>query len=376
MKRRQYIIISVIVIILALIISAIVGNRGKTESAKEDKKQRITYVKTSSVQSMDHELVLTGHGRVNSSRDLILIAEVQGQLLNGNVSLKSGSRFKKGQILYQIDDKQAQLLMQARKSGFLTMIATAIPDLKMDYPESFEIWESFFEGLEVTQNLPELPEIKSVNEKTYLASRNILGEYYSIQADEEKLTKYIIVAPFDGSFVDVFAELGSVVNPGGQVARIIQTANLEVEVAMSVEEAGQVHLGDKVKVFSKGQGIVNEGVVLRLGRYVNPNTQSIDVFIGLDLAGADKIYDGMYVEIEIDAGQVNQVVKLPRKAIVDNDNVYTVVDSFLIKKKVEVQMIDESFTYVKGLSNGTDVVVEALSNPVDSMIVQRITQDE
>ena len=190
------------------------------------------------------------------------------------------------------------------------------------------------------------------------------------------MTKYNIIAPFDGSFVEVFTELGSVVNPGGQIARVIETENLEVEISMSVEETRKLHIGDVVKIFNKEKSDAVPGKILRLGRYVNPNTQSIDVFIGLDKAHADRIYDGMYVEVEIEAGKVDQVIKLPRKAIVENEFVYTVVDSFLVKKSIDIELTDETSSYIKGLDNGTYVVVEALSNPVDSMIVQRIDQDE
>ena len=234
MKKRQIIILSSLFTIVIVIIAALWSD-GKGDASEEKQKARdIKYVKTRSAVITNHALVIKANGRVGSSRNVVVISEAQGKLIPGEVHLKPGTSFRQGQLLCRIDDVEASLKMQARKSGYLTMLATAIPDLKIDYPESFDKWEAFFQGIDVTKNLPELPEIKSVKEKTYLASRNILGEYYSIKADEEMISKYHVYAPFDGNIVDVFTEFGTVVNPGSQIARIIQTGDLEVEVPVQV----------------------------------------------------------------------------------------------------------------------------------------------
>ncbi|MEQ8520714.1 MAG: hypothetical protein RIC15_01030, partial [Vicingaceae bacterium] len=222
MKKRQIIILGSLLTIITLIVIALSGG-GKPAEKLEQQKKEVTYVRTEKVLNTNESYVIRSNGRVGSSRNVMLVAEVQGKLMPGQIALKPGTAFKQGQLICRINDTEMGLKLQARKSNYLTLIATAIPDIKIDYPASFRKWEAFFEGIEVTKDLPELPEISSVKEKTYVASRNILGEYYSIKADEEMLDKFNIVAPFDGSLVDVISEFGSVVNPGSQIARIIQT---------------------------------------------------------------------------------------------------------------------------------------------------------
>ena len=376
MKKRQLIILSSLFIIVVLIIAALSSGGQNGAKTEEHKKKEIKYVKTRSAHITNHPLMVKANGRVGSSRNVVLIAEAQGKLLPGDVHLKAGTSFKQGQLLCRIDDTEASLKMQARKSGYLTMLATAIPDLKIDYPESFKLWEAFFEGIDVTKDLPELPEIKSVKEKTYLASRNILGEYYSIKADEEMIGKFHIYAPFDGNLVDVFTEFGTVVNPGSQIARIIQTGNLEVEVPLQVEIAGYLNVGDEVSISTQGKAIKYKGRIIRMGRYVNPNTQSIDVFVSIDATAADKMYDGMYVELEVMADTLKNVVKIPRKGMIGKDEIYLVDDTLLIRKQIEVRAKDELNAYISGVENGDHIVVEALSNPLDSMVVHKLDADE
>jgi multidrug efflux pump subunit AcrA (membrane-fusion protein) len=372
MKKRQYIILSFVALIIFLIVFALFGRKNKTEEKASEKQTAITYVRTNKAEIKEHDIIIHASGRLGSSRNVLLIAEVQGRLLPGEGSLKGGAQFRSGQLLYGIDDTETRLKMQARKSGFMTMLAMALPDLRIDFPETFPAWEKFFESIDVTKSLPELPEINSVKGKTYLASKNILGEYYSIKADEEMLKKYRVYAPFNGNFIDVFTELGSVVNPGTQIARIIQTGDLEIEVSVSVGEASFLKLGDKVTVFIEGAENPASGKIVRIGQYINANTQSVDVFVAIDSRNDLRMYDGMYVQVEINAGIIKDVVKVPRRAMIDDHHLYVVKDSFLIRTPVRIELrADEAF-YIKGVENGTEVVVEALSNPVDSMLVKML----
>ena len=100
---------------------------------------------------------LVAFGRVNSSLPLDLITEVSGKILQGSVPLKEGQRFRKGTLLFKVDNTEANLRLQASKSNFLKDIASILPDLKIDYPDSFELWQSYFNSIDVEQELPELP---------------------------------------------------------------------------------------------------------------------------------------------------------------------------------------------------------------------------
>ena len=124
MRRRHIIILAAIVFIIVFIVIAIMS-RMKQDQKPEARKASLTYVHTDIARIENHDILIKGNGRLGSSRNVTLIAEVQGELLPGSVNLKSGSRFRKGQFLFGIDDKEARLKMQARKSGFLTMLATA-----------------------------------------------------------------------------------------------------------------------------------------------------------------------------------------------------------------------------------------------------------
>ena len=200
-------------------------------SQKKDPPQRKmpevkNYVKAQKFLPGTVETTIEAYGRVVSSQSINLIAEVGGRLIEGNVPLKQGQSFKKGQLLYRIYSEEQQLNLKAQKSRFLNALASILPDLKIDFSGSYGKWQKYFDQIELDENIPQIPEASSSKEKTFLATKNILSDYYAIKSAEENLKKYTIYAPFDGSIKAVNLQIGTVVSPGTNVASLIRNPNL------------------------------------------------------------------------------------------------------------------------------------------------------
>lgn len=130
---------------------------------------------------------ISATGRLSSRQEVDLSSEVQGQILPGRVALKSGTNFKEGNLLLRIFDEEAKNNLKASKSRFMNGIASILPDIRIDFPESYNKYEAFFNSIEITKPLPDLPKLDSDKEKVFLASRNILNDYFSIKSAEVRL---------------------------------------------------------------------------------------------------------------------------------------------------------------------------------------------
>ena len=87
-----------------------------------------------------------------------LTADMQDYVIwKRDISLKKGQNFRKGDVLVKIYNKDAKYALQARKSGYLNLLANILPDLKIDYPEYYESWVNFFESVKIDTDLPDLP---------------------------------------------------------------------------------------------------------------------------------------------------------------------------------------------------------------------------
>ncbi|MEO0331431.1 MAG: efflux RND transporter periplasmic adaptor subunit, partial [Bacteroidota bacterium] len=290
------------------------------------------------------------------------------------VNLKPGTNFRKGQLIYRINDAEASLNLQARKSQFLNLIASSLPDFKIDFTEDYSAWQAYFESIEINEPLKPLPEISSNKVKTFLATKNILGEYYSIKSGEENLRKYYQYAPYDGSIVNVNLETGTVVNPGANIARIIRTDQLELEIPVDPKEIRWVDEGAAVEVSSEDGMQSWPGKVIRIADFIDPTTQSINVYVGIEPEPGSGLYDGQYLRATIPGSRLEQAMQIPRRVLINEDQVYVVKDGMLKSRQVNIEKISQDQVIISpiegiGLSTGDSLVVDLPANAVENMKV-------
>ena len=131
MKLRHLIIIGLFVLINGLVIYALANAKPKPPKEK-DEKSYVTYLQAKKVENREEDLMVGGYGTLSSYNNVDIPSEVQGKLISGK-ALKPGIKFKKGDLLFHIDDVEAKYNLRARKSNFIILLANIMPDLKMDY---------------------------------------------------------------------------------------------------------------------------------------------------------------------------------------------------------------------------------------------------
>jgi hypothetical protein len=291
-----------------------------------------------------------------------LSAEVSGKIEAGDIPFKTGQSFEKGTLLINIYDKEAVLDLKAKKSSFLNRTASILPDFKVSYSESYDTWVKFFESIDIDKDFPALPEVKSAQEKVFLASRNLLTDYYNIKSAELRLSKHYIRAPFDGAFINVHMEVGAIANPGSQLAQIINTTELELEVPIEVNDAKWIKIGDKVQITNRDNDLSWTGKVMRESKDVDQATQSIMVFVSFESTSRKPVFKGQYLTAIFSGIRLRNVMEIPRGAVFNTDEVFVVEDSVLIKKNINIHKINQKTLFFSGLKEGIDIVVEPLIN--------------
>jgi membrane fusion protein, multidrug efflux system len=321
------------------------------------------------------EVALAGLGRVVSATAVDIAAEVQGEILAGDVPLKQGQRFRKGQVLFLVENEEARLNLSASRSNFMTTVASVLPDLKVDFSEAFPIWEAYFNELDVNEPLPPLPDISPGKQKVFFSTQNLINQYYSIKATEERLDKYVVKAPFSGTFLDVLQEAHSIANPGTRVARIARAGGLEIEVPLQQQDLPFVKPGMAVKVMAENGEKTWPGRVSRLGSTIDPATQSLNVYLTFN-PGRDLAFEGQYLQVELPGSRILDVMEIPRSAVVDRTKVYLVQDSVLVEQEVRVAKYNPNSVYFSGPEPGTLVVIEPLLRAYDNMPVTPVMEEE
>lgn len=309
-------------------------------------------------------------GRMVSGRVVEVIAEVPGEILPGAAPLKKGQSFRQGDLLYKIYDEEQILTLKSAKSRFMNLLANALADIKFDYPESFDQMLAFFESIEIGQPVPDLPEVDDKALKIFLASRDILNQYYAIRMAEERLKKHYKYAPFNGTFMDVNLETGAIANPGSRIARIIKTDVLELEAPVEVGNVRWIKTGDPVTIYDETRTISWQGKVRRISEFVDPATQSVSVFVEINNQGEMSVLAGMFLIASFNSKIIQQTMEIPRQAVFNQNEVFVVVDSALRKKQINVQKINQNTLFFNGIDEGAEIVVEPLINVREGTLVQ------
>jgi membrane fusion protein, multidrug efflux system len=320
------------------------------------------FVKAETVAYTDIVSPLSREGRMVSSNEVMLVAEASGKILTGQVPLRKGTSFRKGQLIASIYSDEVELAIKARKSHYLTTLSNLLPDIKMDFPDKYEMYLQFFNSIEMDKKLPELPEVKDEKLKIFLSSRSVISEYYGIQQDEKRLERHKLYAPFNGTIAQVNFEVGAYVNAGGQIAKMIRTDELEVEVPVENDQSKWIKVGDKVEVHSQNREVVKTGVVVRKSDFVDPSSQGRSIFVKVNNNVGEEHYTGEYKLVVFPGQVIQQAMEIPRNAVFNSNEVFTIVDGMLKKKTINVLKWNETTLIFNGLEEGEKIVAEPMIN--------------
>ena len=387
MKARKIVVFVVILIVIGLMfavgsISYSSGVSYGEANAEEIRKNKIIsvdslietpkkYVAAAFTINERSPIKVKSSGRVVPGKIINISSEVQGVLESG-ISLKKGSKFKKGDLLFKLRDTDIKLMLAAKKSAYLSLIAQNLPDIATDFSQEFDKWNNFFNGINVDQPLDDFPSFNTTREKNFIISRNILAEYLSIKSDEFKLSKYFQFAPFTGSIVESYTDKGAIVNPGSPVIQIMRSDELEIEIPIPLKYMDNIKLGTKVNLFDNSKTF--SGKIIRKGDFINANTQNVPVYVQPD--NATSIFYGMYLEALLEFKDTEDVVKIPRKALYDNQKLYIINknDSTLKSISVDIRSSDDQFVYVTNLEDSVLFVSKPVINAKENTKVTPVIQ--
>lgn len=305
-------------------------------------------------------------GRVTPMEKVDLFAEVNGLFRNSAHAFREGVRFRQGESLVILDDREARLALQGQRASLLTAMVQALPDLRVEFPERFGEWERWVRGLDPEKTLEPLPEPASDREKYFLAARNIQGQYYAIRSAEERLLKYRILAPFDGTLTAVDVMPGTLVRPGQRLGSFLRLDHFELETTVALRDLGFLAIGGEVLLSSEDTGHSYRGKVSRIGDLIDPATQMVPVYIALQGAG---LKEGMFLRGAVQGAPADQVVALPKELLMNGREVWAIRDSSLVRLPVELVRDTRDEVILGGIPDGTLLVRKVLPGMYEGMIV-------
>lgn len=324
--------------------------------AELDDNAKLPLVSTLQVKAQEFRHYLELQGDVMTDQNVLVYPEMSGTL--NRVYVKDGQRVSKGQLLASIDD--------GGMSSQLAQMTTQLDLAKTTFERQERLWN---------QNIGS--EIQYLQAKTQYEAQES-----AVKQMESQLGKSSIRAPFTGIVDDVIKDQGTVVSPGpgSEVFRIVNLADMYVEVEVPEAHLANVTTGKSVEVFFPVLGETISSKVRQTGNFINPGNRSFTVEIPVPNKSG-KVKPNLTVIAKINDYSNEKAILIPQSVVSENATgeqyVYLTeengTETEMISKKKIIELgktQGDLVEVVSGLSDGDNIIVEGARSVRDNQMVK------
>ncbi len=395
MNNRKILWICLAILIVGIAITTLIfytEPEAKTEGASIETAMLVDVI---TVKVDSYEPTIAATGTVQAVEDITLSPLVPGQIIHRDRAFTPGGFVKKNQPLLQIDPSDYKNTLALRKSELLQSQTTldtemgrqqiAEQDLKLITTDS--LFKDSPLSAEERQLILRQPQLDAVN-------ATIVGAKASVDQAQLNLERTTIRAPFDAHILSQNVTIGSQVGPGDNLGRLVGTEYYWVTATIPVSklqwlrfpendrEKGSTVLIKNSTAWPEGQyrkGYLDKQIgaldgQTRLARVLVKVTDPLAM--NSDLENRPKLMIGSFVEVDILASKLEDVVRLSRDHIRSNETVWVMKENKLEIRKVGIVLTDNEYAYIrKGLKEGENVVITDLSTVSNGIGLRTRSED-
>ncbi len=368
-KTKKFVLPGAIIVIATAAMFVLLSM--KTDPPRRPPETPVKYVQTSVVELGLVEARIIAYGRTASVQPVRLTADVSGTLERGDIPFRDAERFRRGDVIIRIDDRQVRLDINTRISELMTALATVLPEIKSTFPEQYPIWQEYFDTIQFDATLPPLPETDDARLKMFLSRYNVFSLYFTIRDFEIQLEKHKIRAPFDGAIISTDVRIGSNAQIGTRLGEIIDLERMEVPLQVQVSDLPWIDSEQSVSLASTELDGSWSASISRVSSDIDERTQTVDVYVTLDGGGASRLLSGLFLEAETGGHTIDNAYTVPPKAVYEERYVYLIENGELVRRRVTIARREiERLIVSDGLDNGDTLVIEPMQGIAPGMRAQ------
>lgn len=327
-------------------------------------------------------VILPVMGTVIPAREISLEARVAGEVVFAAPNFVEGGHFREGDVILRLDAADYKLAVARKESA----VVDARYRLRVEEGRQAVArreWEILNQGRPADRLSEELALRKPHLEK---AKADLAAAEAELAQARLDLDRTVVRAPFNAVVRTRNVAIGSQVSAQEELAKLVGTDAYWVQVSVPVDRLKWIDFprkdkerGSPARVSYSG-GYEREARILRLLSDLDSEGRLARVLLvvddPLDLEGGGPhqppLLIGEYVRAEIVGKDLADVVRIPRSALRDGDQVWLVGDDGLLEfRRVETVWRDAEFVLIDGnLGGGGRLIVSDLASAVPGMAVR------
>ena len=314
------------------------------ETVPEEKSSSARIVQTIPMNPQTRSVSVRAAGSVIPSRKVTVRPQVSGRVVHLGESMTLGGRVRLGDELIKIDPKDYELALTEAESNLE----------QARFEREVESGRQVIAKREWDELQSEL-DIQDVNRslvlrEPHLRKAEALMEKATNDIEFAKLdlSRTYIEAPFNAMVVEESVEVGQLVGPNSTICELVGTDEFWIQVSVPFSDLkwvrfpSETEAGASVRVIldaGEGETTIWKGQVVRLlsdldtlGRMARLIVSVKDP-LGLESNSSNKLplLLGSYVEVEIDAGELANSLRIPRESLREGDLIWVVGSDNLLK---------------------------------------------
>ncbi len=275
------------------------------------------------------------------------------------LNVEVGTRVKKGDVLFRLDDTDARLTLAQAKANYNS---TALTPARVNYDEAktnYDRMLSLYNEGAISKSQYEAAKAKLTTAQAQMeSSRSSAAAALAIA--NNGFSDMVITAPISGEVSQKNIEIGSLASAQTPALTIIDQSKLQIKVGLTEQNVGEVTLNMPVEVTLRANGDLFEGSVSAIAPAGDPKTAMFEVTVMVDNS-KNKLKSGMSATVKFNAGEAVSALLIPKEALVKEGEktfVYVVSKNALEKREIEIGEQRNAYIQIKsGLSAGEEVVV-------------------
>lgn len=375
MSNKKVIFICLGILLTAIVITSIIFFTEPTAKSEGAVKESAMLVNVVTAEKGNFKPTIVATGTIRPVEDVVISPLVSGQVTQRAAHFSPGGFLKKGAILLQIDPSDYKNILELRKSELLQ--AQTNLEIEMGRQVIAEQDLQLIEGDTLSKKQQDLvlrkPQLNAVK-ATVISAQAAVDQ---AQLDLERTT---LRAPFDSHIINQNVTVGSQVAPGDNLGRLVGTDYYWVEVTVPLGKLKWLSFpnseeknGAKVKIRNVTAWAENEYRIGYLDKQIGAldnQTRLARVLVRIPdplshkktSEGNHKLIIGSFVEVQIEGETVENVIRIDRNYIRNNNTVWTMENQKLTVKEVSIVLTDAHYAYVEsGIENNAKIVTTNLS---------------
>ncbi len=317
---------------------------------------------------------ITLAGKITPYLEVGVTPKVSGKVVS--VPVDVGDTVREGQVLVQLDTTDVEAQLRQAEAGLTVaqvnqqLAAITLENARVNLERVKELHN---QGVVSDKDL-EMAQMAFDQANSGLADAQVKQAEASLDLIKNQLQNFTLTAPISGMVASRTIDPGEMVMPGGPVITLVDISRVVVECSVPEGEVNRIKTGEKIKIRVPAAAAEPfEGEITSIAPAADPVSKSFPVKI--QIANSEQLLKpGMFAEVELATEAFNDVLILPKEAVVDKGDmqiVYVVRDGRAYEAKVRTGASDlNSVVIVEGVQAGDQVVAVGQNTVKDQTAVE------